>query len=185
MVACAFFCLISDFIYVMCMQFINKRSINAAKSMHYRLSQCPMFRCTIRNAIQYLSRCSFFSFIYLTLIFAVFSLNFYMLVSWLFSSLVTKQWRNIHFSLSWAKAESKKKIIKQIKNKCSRCVNKNLERIKYCTLHETNCIWLWRRRCEVSVCLEWSGAEEFRDFGVVLVIIIILLLHACRCMWVI
>lgn len=34
-VACTFFCLISDFIYVVCMQFINKRSINATKSIHY------------------------------------------------------------------------------------------------------------------------------------------------------
>lgn len=79
------------------------------------------------------------------------------------------------------KSERKKIIGNKLKMN-ARCVNKNLGWIKYCTLHGIDWESLYWKFAWAELCR--GGGIHERSFGVVLVIII-MLLHACRWMWVI
>lgn len=137
MVACAFFCLISDFIYVVCMQFINKRSINAAKSMHYLFLPLNILRYLVVLSVQwykmpfsshstskrYLSRCSF------SLRLVCVSVCVSVSVPCILNFYIFFVWRNIHFSICSFKRKKRKKTHEtnqQIKNKCSMRESQNL-----------------------------------------------------------
>lgn len=156
MVACAFFCLISDFIYVVCMQFINKRSINAAKSMHYLFLPLNILRYLVVLSVQsykmpfsshstskrYLSRCSFS--LRLVCVSVCVSLCPY-LVSSTFTFSSCGETYIFRFAVLSERSEKKThETNQQIKNKCSMRESQNLGPHKILHLAWNSIAWYWK-----------------------------------------